>query len=167
MPRIRKVSPEEAASWPDEPDDLPDYSPPTPAEIEALLARYAGRDRRGLTRLDRPTRTGHGGDHAWRGRVWYGAAERHRQFSDRQHGGPGHALQAAIAWRDATRAEVSTPRRQRPGVRWRITRCEYERAAGYLAYADRRKFFSAAKHGGWGGAKEAAEAWLLSRYTGE
>ena len=37
---------------------------------------------------------------------------------------------------------------------------------GYYAYADRRRYFSTSKHGGWSGAKSAAEAWPRERKLG-
>lgn len=155
MPRFRKVPPAEAARWPAE--------IPTRAEVAQLLARHAGGDARGLTRIDRPGALG--GEHAWRGRVYVADGEQHRQFSDALYGGPAGALVAAIAWRDAQRAQLP-PKPPRPERPWRVVRCAYERATGYLVYADRRRFFSVNKWGGWGGAQEAAEAWLLSRYDG-
>jgi hypothetical protein len=152
MPAFRKVSPDEAARWPlmimRPPHALPDADPAT------LLAELP--DRRGLTRIDIA------GEHAWRARVYTRSIELHRQFADARHGGTAGALRAAIAWRDHMRA-LAGPRPPRPPRPWRIARADYDRLAGWLAYADRRRYFSDARYGGPGGAREAAEAWIHER----
>lgn len=149
MPTVRKVSPEEAATWA-EPHPLPDADP------RQLLAALA--DRRGLTRLDRD------GEHAWRARVYTRSIELHKQFADRVHGGTAAALRAALTWRDQMRrlAGSRPPRSPRP---WRIVRADYERTCGWLAYADRRRYFSDARYGGRIGARAAAEEWMRERAT--
>lgn len=152
MPAFRKVPAGEAARWPiggSRPAHaLPDTNP------AALLAALP--DRRGLTRIDIA------GEHAWRARVYTRSIELHRQFADARHGGTASALRAAIAWRDHMR-KLAGPRPSRPPRPWRIVRADYERLAGWLAYADRRRYFSDARYGGRGGAREAAEAWMQER----
>ncbi|KPV51839.1 hypothetical protein SE17_18955 [Kouleothrix aurantiaca] len=151
MPNFRKISPHEAATW------SPPSSPTLPnADPAALLANLP--DRRGLTRIDIA------GEHAWRARVYTRSIELHRQFADSLHGGTMAALQAAIAWRDHMR-KLAGPRPKKPR-RWYIARADYERLNGWLAYADRRRYFSDAKYGGRGGAREAAEEWMQERAAG-
>jgi len=153
MSTVRKVDPAEAADW-----DL-DLAP---FVLEAMLDRNAGADRRGLTRIDR--RGTDGGEHAWRARVYHGSNESHRQFADALYGGTEDALRAAIAWRDSMREQIGK-RAPRPGRTWRLVEVDdpVHKLIGYYAYADRRRYFSTSKHGGWDGAKAAAEAWLRER----
>ena len=153
MPRTRIVPPAEAAGW-----DL-EFAP---FVIEAMLDRIAGPDRTGLTRIDRAGADG--GEHAWRARVYHGNGEQHRQFADALHGGAEGALRTAIAWRDAERERIG-PRPPRPGRTWRLVKVDdpEHKLIGYYAYADRRRYFSSNKYGGWGGARTAAEAWLAQR----
>jgi hypothetical protein len=148
MPTMRKIPDPEADGW-----DLEI----APFVLEALLEQIAGEDRRGLTRIDRPGAAG--GEHAWRARVYTGNSEQHRQFADSLYGGAEGALRAAIEWRDAQRAALppSSPRPPRP---WRIVRADYQRNSGWLAYADRRRYFADGKYGGVEGARAAAEQWL-------
>jgi hypothetical protein len=146
MPHLRKVDPATAATWEDDADDR------APAELLAGLG-----DRSGLTRIDRDN------EHAWRARVYHGGREHHKQFADALNGGPSGALGQAVAWRDAQRAELGTRPPREPRRTWRVVRAEYERLRGYLAYADRRRYFSDSRYGGPAGAKAAAEAWLSER----
>lgn len=150
MPTIRKISPADSTDW-----EL-DFAP---FVLDALLARVAGADRTGLTRIDRPGADG--GEHAWRARVYVGSSEIHRQFADSLHGGAEQALRRAIAWRNAMRQTVDRPRRS--GRTWRVVRAEYDRNRGYLAYADRRRYFADGKYGGPVGAQRAAESWIETR----
>ncbi|MBK9709757.1 MAG: hypothetical protein IPO81_00235 [Kouleothrix sp.] len=151
MPTLRKLSPDEIAD-----DDLE----LAPFALDALLARIAGADRTGLTRIDRPGAAG--GEHAWRARVYVGTSELHRQFADSLHGGVEPALRAAVAWRDAQRTALP-PKSAKPARPWRIARAEYDRLCGWLAYADVRRYFADGKYGGQEGARCAAEAWLAER----
>jgi hypothetical protein len=153
MSTVRKVNPAEAADW-----DLE----LAPFVLEAMLDRNAGQDRIGLTRIDRPG--ANGGEHAWRARVYHGNRESHRQFADSLYGGTEAALRAAIDWRDIMRRQIGE-RPPRPGRAWRLVKVDdvEHKLIGYYAYADRRRYFSISKHGGWGGAMVAAEAWLRER----
>jgi hypothetical protein len=151
MSTVRKVDPAEAADW-----DL-DLAP---FVLEAMLDRNAGADRTGLTRIDRGGAAG--GEHAWRARVYHGNSESHRQFADALYGGTEGALRAAVAWRDTMRQQIGK-RPPRPGRTWRIVRAEYDHNRGWLAYADRRRYFADGKYGGRDAAKRAAEAWLQER----
>ena len=153
MSTVRKVDAREAADW-----DL-DLAP---FVLESILDRNAGEDRIGLTRIDRAG--ANGGEHAWRARVYHGNGESHRQFADALYGGTEEALRAAIDWRDTMRQQIGK-RPPRPSRTWRLVKVDDEvhKLIGYYAYADRRRYFSIGKHGGWGGAKAAAEAWLRER----
>ena len=148
MSTVRKVDPAEAADW-----DL-DFAP---FVLEAMLDRNAGTDRTGLTRIDRGGAAG--GEHAWRARVYHGSSESHRQFADALYGGTEGALRAAVAWRDTMRQQIGK-RPPRPGRTWRIVRAEYDHNCGWLAYADKRRYFADGKSGGTDAAKRAAEDWL-------
>ena len=150
MSTVRKVDPAEAADW-----DL-DLAP---FVLEAMLERNAGVDRTGLTRIDRGGADG--GEHAWRARVYHGNSESHRQFADALYGGTEGALQAALAWRDTMRQQIGK-RPPRPGRTWRLVKVDASahKLIGYYAYADRRRYFSISKYGGWAGTKAVAEAWL-------
>ena len=150
MSTVRKVDPAEAADW-----DL-DLAP---FVLEAMLDRNAGADRTGLTRIDRGGTDG--GEHAWRARVYHGNSESHRQFADTLYGGAEGALRAAVAWRDTMRLQIGQ-RPPRPARTWRLVKVDdpAHKLIGYYAYADRRRYFSSSKYGGWAGAKAAAEAWL-------
>jgi hypothetical protein len=145
MPTFRKRARDQAESW-----DL-DLAP---FVLEAMLDRITGNDRRGLTRIDRAGAAG--GEHAWRARVYTRSAEIHRQFADARYGGSAGALRAAVAWRDEQRAALP-PAPPRPGRTWRIARAEYARLCGWLAYADRRRYFADGKYGGRDEAQRAAE----------
>jgi hypothetical protein len=147
---VRKVDPAEAAGW-----DL-DLAP---FVLEAMLARNAGADRTGLTRIDRGGAAG--GEHAWRARVYHGNGESHRQFADTLYGGTEGALRAAVDWRDSMRQQIGQ-RPPRPGRTWRLVKVDdpAHKLIGYYAYAERRRYFSIRKYGGWAGAQSAAEAWL-------
>ena len=153
MSTVRKVDPAEAADW-----DL-DFAP---FVLEAMLDRNAGTDRTGLTRIDRSGADG--GEHAWRARVYHGNSESHRQFADALCGGTEAALRAALAWRDAMRQQIGQ-RPPRPSRTWRLVRVDdpAHKLIGYYAYADRRRYYSISKYGGWGGAQAAAESWLHAR----
>jgi hypothetical protein len=154
---VRKVDPAEAADW-----DL-DLAP---FVLEAMLDRNAGADRTGLTRIDRGGAAG--GEHAWRARVYHGSGESHRQFADALYGGTEGALRAALTWRDAMRQQIGE-RPPRPERIWRLVKVDdpEHKLVGYYAYADRRRYFSSNKYGGWAGAKAAAEEWLRERKLGE
>ncbi len=152
MPVFRKVPAGEAAQWFIASSRAARTQPD--ADPDALLATLP--DRRGLTRIDIA------GEHAWRARVYTRSIELHRQFADARHGGTASALRAAMAWRDYMR-KLAGPRPPRPPRPWRIVRADYERLTGWLAYADRRRYFSDARYGGRGGAREAAEAWMQER----
>lgn len=154
MPTLRKLSLDEIAD-----DDLE----LAPFALDALIARVAGDDRMGLTRIDRPGAAG--GEHAWRARVYVGTTELHRQFADSLHDGVEPALRAAVVWRDAQRAALP-PKLAKQARAWRIVRAEYDRLCGWLAYADVRRYFADGKYGGEEGARRAAEAWLAKRRTG-
>ena len=156
MSTVRKVDPAEAADW-----DL-DFAP---FVLEAMLDRNAGTDRTGLTRIDRSGADG--GEHAWRARVYHGNSESHRQFADALCGGTEGALRAAVAWRDAMRQQVGQ-RPPRPSRTWRLVKVDdpAHKLIGYYAYADRRRYFSINKYGGWDGAQAAAESWLYERKSG-
>jgi hypothetical protein len=153
MSTVRKVDPAEAADW-----DL-DLAP---FVLEAMLERNAGDDRVGLTRIDRGGADG--GEHAWRARVYHGNNESHRQFADTLYGGTEGALRAAVEWRDTMRQQIGQ-RPPRPGRTWRLVKVDdpTHKLIGYYAYADRRRYFSISKHGGWASTKAAAEAWLGER----
>ena len=150
MSIVRKVDPAEAANW-----DL-DLAP---FVLEAMLERNASVDRTGLTRIDRGGADG--GEHAWRARVYHGNSESHRQFADALYGGTEGALRAALAWRDTMRQQIGK-RPPRPSRTRRLVKVDdaAHKLIGYYAYADRRRYFSISKYGGWAGAKAAAEAWL-------
>jgi hypothetical protein len=66
-----------------------------------------------------------------------------------------------VDWRDAMRRQIGT-RPPRPGRTWRLVKVDdpVHKLIGYYAYADRRRYFSSNKYGGWNGAKAAAETWL-------
>jgi hypothetical protein len=153
MSTVREVDPAEAADW-----DL-DLAP---FVLEAMLDRNAGEDRIGLTRIDRAGADG--GEHAWRARVYHSNGESHRQFADALYGGTENALRAAIDWRDTMRQQIGK-RAPRLGRTWRLVKVDdpEHKLIGYYAYADRRRYFSIGKHGGWDGAKAAAEDWLGER----
>jgi hypothetical protein len=151
MPTFRKLPVEQAI---DQDLDI------APFVLDALLTRIAGDDRRGLTRIDRPGRAG--GEHAWRARVYQGSSEIHRQFADSIYGGAEAALRAAVAWRDEQRAKQPAQPSQ-PARPWRIVRADYQRLRGWLAYADRRRYFADGKYGGQAAARRAAEQWLKER----
>ena len=150
MCTVRKVDPAEAADW-----DL-DLAP---FVLEAMLDRNAAADRTGLTRIDRGGADG--GEHAWRARVYHSNSESHRQFADTLYGGAEGALRAAVAWRDTMRLQIGQ-RPPRPSRTWRLVKVDNpaHKLIGYYAYADRRRYFSSSKYGGWAGAKAAAESWL-------
>lgn len=154
MPTLRKVSADEAV------DRAVGLSTPTPEQIHALLAVHAAGDARGLTRIDLA------GEHAWRGRVYTGGGEIHKQFSDGRYGGPEGALLAALAWRNQQREQVGPPpERKAPSVR--IVRAEGRRNCGWLAYTPGgRRYFADGKHGGSEAAYQAAAAWVREQ-TGE
>lgn len=128
------------------------------ADVPAFLAARGVTDATGLTRVEYSRTWG------WYARVYVRGVQLARGFADGRYGSPQAALLAALRWRDSARTQF--PRPAKKGFTWRVQRVEYERAYGYLAYADRRRFFSANKYGGWGGAKEAAEAWLVERRAG-
>lgn len=155
---MRKVPPQEAATWcvPAKHAHRRRTHAPNPAEIARLLATLD--DPSGLTRLDRPGRAG--GEHAWRGRIYTRGIELHKQFSDAHYGGCAPALLAAVAWRDCGRRLVGD-RPPRPARQPRISRAEYKRMCGWIAYSARSKRYFA--DGAWGGreaAEAAARAWL-------
>jgi len=152
MPILRKI---------DRPDDWDLDLDFAPFVLEAMIARIAGDDRVGLTRVDRPGNAG--GEHSWRGRVYHGDSETHRQFADAAHDGTEAALCAAVVWRDAERAKIPPRTRTQPGRTWRIARAEYGRNCGWLAYADKRRYFADGKYGGVDAAKRVAEAWMEQR----
>ncbi|MEO7912532.1 MAG: hypothetical protein ABIV47_23025 [Roseiflexaceae bacterium] len=156
MSTVRKVDPAEAAGW-----DL-DLAP---FVLETMLARNAGTERTGLTRIDRSGADG--GEHAWRARVYHGSNESHRQFADALYGGTEGALRAAVTWRDTMRQQIGQ-RPPRPGRTWRLVKVDdpAHKLIGYYAYADHRRYFSISKYGGWAGAQATAEDWLHQRRLG-
>jgi hypothetical protein len=148
MPIVRKIPAALAAAW---------ETSGAAIDATALLEAANVVDRRGLTRIDRGGAAG--GEHAWRARVYVGGGERHRQFADSLHGGPGGALRAALAWRDATREQIAINPRPRARRVLRIERPDWGNV-GYFAWrAGQRRYFSDARNGGPGGARAAAEAW--------
>jgi hypothetical protein len=146
MPTVRKISPEQAAEWE---LDL------APFVLEAMIARIAGDDRVGLTRLDYPEH----GSVGWSARVYGGGKEYTHFFSDAANGGPEPALRLAASWRNEMRRHVPRAPRQRRIVR--IQKPE-QRLVGYFAWRGsdkKRRYFSDAAHGGPEGAMRAAAAW--------
>ena len=151
MPTLRKVSPAEAAAWPED---------TRPIDIQSLLAAVAGDDRVGLTRMDYPNKRMHG----WMARVYTGGRTSTRFWADETHGGAEAALREAVAWRDAMRQSTARMPRAR-GRAWRVVRVDRpeHKNVGYFAYADRRRYFSDAAYSGPEQARAAAEAWLAER----
>lgn len=151
--RVRKCTPDEAAQWGGSDE----------AQVSAEMLRDRLADRRGITRIDRPGRAG--GEHAWRGRIYTRGIELHKQFSDAHYGGCAPALLAAVAWRDRGRRLVGD-RPPRPARQPRISRAEYKRMCGWIAYRPQGKRYFA--DGAWGGreaAEAAARAWLAQETT--
>lgn len=149
--RVRKCTPDEAAQWGGSDE----------AQVSAEMLRDRLADRRGITRID--THGAAGGEHAWRARVYTAGGELHRQFADRAYGGPLGALEAAVAWRECTRAAVG-PRPPRRGQTVRVVRAEYARMCGWLAYAaTTRRYFADGAHGGRMASYATARAWLAAQ----
>lgn len=154
---VRKVSPEEAATW------RRLTHRPDPAELAALLAQFA--DRRGITRIDIDGPAG--GEHAWRARVYTRGVELHKQFADSLYGGPAGSLREALAWRDSMRKVAGCPP-PRAGYTPRIVRAEYHRQCGWLAYAPyAKRYFADSAHGGREAAYATAQAWQAEVMTQE
>jgi len=145
MPTVRKVPAHEAAAW------------DAPIDVELLIAETHIGDRIGLIRLDYPDH----GSVGWSARVYSGGKEYSRFFSDARYGGPEAALRRAAAWRNAMRQRVPAASGQSRGRRGilRVDRPEWKNVGYFAWHEGKRRYFSDARYGGPGGAKEAAHTW--------
>ena len=141
MPRIRKVSSAEGATWCDEPV-------PTPTE------------KRGITRMNYPQH----GSVGWIARVYVNGETFSRYFADEAHGGPGAALKLAEEWRDSRRNSLPAPEPTPPTIR--IVRVEkpQQKLIGWYVYAyvagkRLRRYVSDVAYGGRMKARKVGEKW--------
>lgn len=159
MPRIRKVTSEEAARWELSEQQRQQRQMLTRerlGDISIVPASTAPTDMRGLTRMDYPSH----GSVGWMARVYVSDHTYVRFFSDGAHGGPELAQRYAVAWRDAVRERVRDFIKPRQRRIVRVERPEHHNV-GYFAWNPdgRRRYFSDSRYGGPAGALRMAEAW--------